>query len=65
MGIKIYKPTSAGRRNSSVNDFAELTTDRPEKSLCIRIKKIRRQKPQRHDDGSFQRRRCETDLPPH
>jgi large subunit ribosomal protein L2 len=39
MGIKIYKPTSAGRRNSSVNDFAELTTDRPEKSLCIRIKK--------------------------
>ena len=39
MGIKIYNPTSAGRRNSSVNDFAELTTDRPEKSLCIRIKK--------------------------
>ena len=39
MGIKIYKPTSAGRRNSSVNDFAELTTDRPEKSLCVRIKK--------------------------
>ena len=39
MGIKIYKPTSAGRRNSSVNDFAELTTDRPEKTLCIRIKK--------------------------
>jgi large subunit ribosomal protein L2 len=39
MGIKIYKPTSAGRRNSSVNDFAELTTDRPEKSLCFRIKK--------------------------
>ena len=39
MGIKIYKPTSAGRRNSSVNDFAELTTDRREKSLCVRIKK--------------------------
>ncbi len=39
MGIKIYKPTSAGRRNSSVNDFAELTTDRREKTLCIRIKK--------------------------
>ncbi len=39
MGIKIYKPTSAGRRNSSVNDFAELTTNRREKSLCIRIKK--------------------------
>jgi large subunit ribosomal protein L2 len=39
MGIKIYNPTSAGRRNSSVNDFAELTADRPEKSLCVRIKK--------------------------
>jgi large subunit ribosomal protein L2 len=39
MGIRVYKPTSAGRRNSSVNDYAELTTDQPEKSLCKRIKK--------------------------
>lgn len=39
MGIRIYRPTSAGRRNSSVNDYAELTTDRPEKTLCKRIKK--------------------------
>jgi len=39
MGIRIYKPTSAGRRNSSVNDYAELTTTKPEKSLCKRIKK--------------------------
>ena len=39
MGIQVYKPTSAGRRNSSVNDYAELTTDRPEKTLCKRIKK--------------------------
>jgi large subunit ribosomal protein L2 len=39
MGIRIYRPTSAGRRNSSVNDYAELTTDRREKSLCKRIKK--------------------------
>ena len=39
MGIRIYKPTSAGRRNSSVNDYAELTNDKPEKSLCKRIKK--------------------------
>jgi large subunit ribosomal protein L2 len=39
MGIRIYRPTSAGRRNSSVNDYAELTTDRREKSLCVRIKK--------------------------
>jgi large subunit ribosomal protein L2 len=39
MGIRIYRPTSAGRRNSSVNDYAELTTTKPEKSLCRRIKK--------------------------
>jgi large subunit ribosomal protein L2 len=39
MGIRIYKPTSAGRRNSSVNDYSELTASKPEKSLCKRIKK--------------------------
>ena len=39
MGIRIYKPTSAGRRNSSVNDYAEITTSKPEKTLCKRIKK--------------------------
>src|SRR5512138_326243 len=39
MGIRLYKPTSPGRRAGSVNDYAELTTDRPEKSLCWRIKK--------------------------
>ncbi len=39
MGIRIYKPTSPGRRNGSVNDYAELTTNRPEKLLCRRIKK--------------------------
>jgi len=39
MGIRIYKPTSPGRRNSSVNDYAELTATKPEKSLCQRLKK--------------------------
>jgi len=39
MGIRIYKPTSAGRRNSSVNDYSELTAKKPEKTLCRRIKK--------------------------
>ncbi|MBN1123755.1 MAG: 50S ribosomal protein L2 [Sedimentisphaerales bacterium] len=40
MAIKIYKPTSAGRRNASVIDYKSvLTTDKPEKSLCVRIKK--------------------------
>jgi large subunit ribosomal protein L2 len=37
MGIKRYKPTTAGRRNSSVNDFAEVTKKTPEKSLLQRI----------------------------
>jgi large subunit ribosomal protein L2 len=35
MGIKIYKPTSAGRRNSSVNVREELTSTTPEKSLLV------------------------------
>ena len=39
MGIRVYKPTSPGRRNSSVNDYNELTATTPEKSLCKRIKK--------------------------
>ena len=33
MGIKHLKPTSAGRRWQTVSDFAEITTDKPEKSL--------------------------------
>jgi len=35
MGIRYYKPTSAGRRQGSVSDFAELTDrkKKPEKSL--------------------------------
>jgi large subunit ribosomal protein L2 len=41
MGIRVYKPTSAGRRNSSVSDFAELTdkNKKPEKSLTEPHKK--------------------------
>lgn len=41
MGVTKYKPTSPGRRASSVNDFSELTDKRkrPEKSLCERIRK--------------------------
>jgi large subunit ribosomal protein L2 len=40
MGIRQYKPTSAGRRNASVSDFAELTKGaKPEKSLLSRAKK--------------------------
>lgn len=33
MGVKQFKPTSPGRRFQTVSDFAEITTDTPEKSL--------------------------------
>ena len=33
MPIRVYKPTSAGRRNASVNTHVEVTKKRPEKSL--------------------------------
>ena len=33
MGIKTYKPTSAGRRHGSVLDFTEISSSKPEKSL--------------------------------
>lgn len=40
MGIRYYKPTSPGRRNASVSDFAELTPGKkPEKRLLVRYKK--------------------------
>jgi large subunit ribosomal protein L2 len=35
MGIRKYKPTTAGRRGSSVADFVELTRSTPEKSLLV------------------------------
>ncbi len=37
MAIKKYKPTTNGRRGMSVSDFAEITTDQPEKSLLAPI----------------------------
>ena len=33
MGIRKYKPTTPGRRGSSVADFVEVTRSTPEKSL--------------------------------
>ncbi|OHB44147.1 MAG: 50S ribosomal protein L2 [Planctomycetes bacterium GWC2_49_10] len=40
MAIKLYRPTSNGRRGSSVLDYAaEITTKTPEKSLCVRLNK--------------------------
>ncbi|MGE4497792.1 MAG: 50S ribosomal protein L2 [Deferribacterales bacterium] len=39
MGIKKYKPTSDGVRFRSNSDFAEVTADKPEKSLVVALKK--------------------------
>src|SRR5438552_14236150 len=42
MGIRQYKPTSAGRRAGMVSDFTDCTSPKvnaPEKSLLIRAKK--------------------------
>ena len=38
MPIKVYNPTSPGRRNSSVLDYSHLSKKAPEKSLTRRIK---------------------------
>src|SRR5512135_3818078 len=39
MGIKSYKPTSAGRRLMTVSDFAEITKAKPEKKLTRALRK--------------------------
>ncbi len=49
MGIKIYKPTTAGRRQSSVDDFSDITKKEPEKSLIV----IKKQKAGRNHQGKL------------
>ncbi len=39
MGIKVYKPTTPGRRNATGYTFEEITKDEPEKSLVVPLKK--------------------------
>lgn len=39
MGIKIFKPTSNGRRNMTGSDYSEITKSKPEKSLIEPIRK--------------------------
>ena len=62
MGIRVYKPTSAGRRNASVSDFADLTPGaKPEKSLLRPLKKTGGRNNQgritaRHRGGGHKRR---------
>ena len=38
MGIRVYKPTTNGRRNMTSLDFAEITTNTPEKTLLVSLK---------------------------
>ncbi len=49
MGIKVYKPTSAGRRGMSVSTFEEITRTAPEKSLVQPLK----QKAGRNNQGKL------------
>lgn len=62
MGVRKYKPTSAGRRNASVSDFATLTPGaKPEKSLLRPLKKTGGRNNQgritaRHRGGGHKRR---------
>jgi len=39
MAVKVYKPTTPGRRKSSVQDFSDITKTEPEKSLTKFIKR--------------------------
>lgn len=39
MAIKVYKPTSAARRNMSVTDYTGLSKDGPERSLLLPLNK--------------------------
>ncbi len=39
MAIRIYKKTTAGRRNASVNLYSEVTKDKPEKTLLCKKQK--------------------------
>ena len=39
MGLKEYKPTSPGRRDTVADDYKDLTTNKPEKSLLAPVKK--------------------------
>lgn len=61
MGIRKYKPTSAGRRQSSVSDYSEITRTEPEASLLEPLKKTGGRNNQgrltaRHRGGGHKRR---------
>lgn len=60
MAIKIYKPTSAGRRSMTGYDFTRITRSEPEKSLLAPLKKTggrsRGRVSVRHRGGGHKRR---------
>ena len=61
MAVKHLKPTSAGRRWQTVSDFAEITTNKPEKSLLEPLPKKAGRNNQgritvRHQGGGVKRR---------
>jgi large subunit ribosomal protein L2 len=39
MPVKVYKPTSAGRRGMTGHSFEEITKSRPERSLTEALRK--------------------------
>src|ERR671914_960740 len=60
MAIRKYKPTTPGRRGSSVADFAEVTRDHPEKSLVRPLhgrggRNVRGKVTARHQGGGHKR----------
>ena len=52
MALKKYKPTSPGRRFATVSDFAEVSKERPEKSLTVSLVR----KAGRNNNGRITRR---------
>ena len=67
MGIKTYNPYTPSRRNMTGSDFAEITTNKPEKSLVTSLKKNSGRNNQgkitvRHQGGGHKRKYREIDF---
>jgi len=67
MGVKVYKPTSPGRRGMSVSTFEEITRTEPERALLRPLRKRGGRNRQgrltvRHQGGGHKRRYREIDF---
>ena len=67
MALKLYRPTSPGRRGMSGSTFSEITRDKPEKSLVLPLKKRAGRNSQgkltvRHHGGGAKRRLRQIDF---